>query len=306
MAKRILIVGSLNMDFVTRVQRIPIAGETLSGDSFATFSGGKGANQAVTAGRLGGRAEMIGCIGRDPFGEALLRTLKSARVGTGFVRVARSTTTGVATIAVDADGQNSIIVVPGANGELTPGDVSVAISGSSDGILLVQLETPMETVEAAIEFASTNGLTVVLDPAPARPLAGSLLRKVDFLTPNESEALTLLGETGTEIAVSDAEAVGKRIVALGPANVILKLGAAGAMLVSDEKCQHFPAPIVKAVDSTAAGDCFNGAFAVALAEGSSVEDAIGFACRAASFSVTKPGAQNSLPTRAELENWNND
>jgi ribokinase len=300
---KIVIVGSLNLDFIAQVERAPQRGETVPGSLFVTLPGGKGANQACTVGRLGrpDTAVMIGCVGQDVYGQQLLDSLRACGVDNRYVRGAPEAATGVALILVEASGQNQIVVVPGANDCLRPADVTEALTALGGSHLLLQLETPLATVTAAAAHARSLGMTVILDPAPARGLPAELLRNVNILTPNESEALALVGAAGDHIALADASVVARKLLALGPQQVILKLGAQGAFLADGERALHFPARLVEAKDTTAAGDCFNGALATALAEGLTLDAAIAFANVAASIAITRIGAQASLPTRAEVE-----
>jgi ribokinase len=301
MSRPIVVVGSLNMDFVVQVDALPERGQTVSGRGFAMLPGGKGANQACAAGRLGGRCQMIGRVGHDVFGERLTASLSAAGVDTSHVLKTEGEATGVALIPVEAGGQNLIVVAGGANLRLTPGDVQTALSSSEGGLLLAQLESPADTVEAAITRGRSRGMTTVLDPAPASPLSPDLLGAVDILTPNESEALVLLGLRGSVVSIDDAAVLGRRLHERGPGTVLLKLGAKGAYLVDARGGRHFPAREVEAVDATAAGDTFNGALAVALGERMDIDAAVGFANLAASISVTRLGAQASIPSRAEVD-----
>src|SRR6266511_227096 len=290
----IVIVGSLNLDFIVRVARLPQRGETLPGGQFVTLPGGKGANQACAVGRLAqpGAAVMIGCVGQDVYGRQLLESLCACGVDNRYVRGTMEAATGVALILVEESGQNQIVVVPGANDCLRPADVTEALTALGGSHLLLQLETPLETVSAAAAHARSLGMTVILDPAPAREAPAVLLRNVDILTPNESEALALVGAAGDHIALADASDVARELRALG---------AQGACLADGERARHFPARPVEAKDTTAAGDCFNGALATGLAEGLTLDAAIAFANVAASIAITRIGAQASLPTRAEVE-----
>ena len=300
MSARITVAGSLNMDFVVQVERLPQPGETVLGGGFVTLPGGKGANQACAAGRLGGRVRMLGRVGDDVFGRELVESLGRAGVDTKGVRVSEATPTGVALIFVEAGGQNQIVVASGANGLLAPEDVAAELD-KAEGLLLLQLETPLETIERAAELASRRGVTVILDPAPARPLPDALLARVSVLTPNESEALVLLGRRGSSLSLAEAPEVARALVKRGPKAVILKLGANGAYLVDASGGRHFPGFEVTAVDTTAAGDTFAGALGVALAEGWPLEQAIPFANAAAALSVTRLGAQASMPERRDVE-----
>lgn len=297
----IVIVGSLNMDFVVQVNQLPTRGATIPGKNFQTMPGGKGANQAFAVGKLGGRGAMIGCVGADVFGAQLQANLQSVGINTDHVQTIADTSTGVALIEVEQSGQNTIVVVAGANEKLTPTFVQTALANYQAGLLLLQLESPMETVEAAAAQAKANAMTVILDPAPAQNVSAALLRNVDILTPNESEALALLERSGNEISLADAPQIAQAILALGAPRVILKMGEKGAFFADANRQQHFPARQVKAVDTTAAGDCFNGALAVALAGGKTMDEAIIFANCAAAIAVTHLGAQASIPNREEVE-----
>lgn len=301
MSQPITVVGSLNMDFVVQVDALPRPGETVLGQGFRMLPGGKGANQACAAGRLGGRARMVGRVGSDGFGRQLVESLAAAGVDARAVLVTPGTATGVAFICVEAGGQNQIVVASGANARLTPADVASALEAASAGYLLLQLESPIETIEQAVAIGGTRGLQVILDPAPARPLAASLLAKVDVLTPNEGEAQALLGRPERSVSLEEAPELARALLARGPRRVILKLGANGALLAERDAARHFPAPRVEALDATAAGDTFGGALAVALAEGRGMADAVGFANAAAALSVTRHGAQASIPTRHEVD-----
>lgn len=301
MPASIVVVGSLNMDFVAQVQCLPLPGETVAGSGFRTIPGGKGANQACAAGRLGGRVRMVGRVGDDVFGVQLRESLQAAGVDVRAVHSTDATASGVALILVDARGENQIVVAAGANGHLTPRDVETALSDADAGYLLLQLETPLETVAAAAAIGRRRGLTVILDPAPARALPAEVLESIDILTPNESEALILLGRRDAAVSLEEASDVARALRALGARTAILKLGERGAFLSSSSAHRRFVAPRVDVVDVTAAGDTFNGALAVALAEGKSAGDAIGFANAAAALSVTRFGAQASIPSRADMD-----
>ena len=295
-----LVVGSSNTDMIVRVPRIPKAGETVLGGEFATVAGGKGANQAVAAARAGGAVTLIACVGDDSFGRRALEGLAAQGINTNYIGRMRRSPSGVALIFVSADGQNSIAVAPGANALLAPAGVRRAVEAfRGASALLMQLETPLATVIEAAKLASRRAVPVILNPAPAQELPDGLLRCVWILTPNESEASALSG-----VKVRDEATAAKAAAKLrrrGPAAVIITLGARGAF-VSDAKTHELVEGFkVKAVDTTAAGDVFNGALAVALGEGKSLLDAARFANAAAAISVTRLGAQPSAPNRREIE-----
>ena len=296
----IAVVGSLNMDLVIRTPRFPSPGETIIGRDFHTIPGGKGANQAVAAARLGARVSMVGRVGDDGFGAQQLANLSGLGIDVSHIRRDPGAATGVALIAVDEGGQNSIILASGANMRLAPADVEAAEEAiASAALLLLQLEVPLEVVEQAAALARAHGVTVVLNPAPARELPPSLLRQVDFLIPNESETALLTG-----VQVEDMEAARQaatRLRTAGVGTVILTLGERGALLVDRMQATHIPGFQVEVVDTTAAGDAFVGGFAVALAEKQSLTEAVRFANAAGALAVTRLGAQPSLPTRVEVE-----
>ena len=300
----IIVIGSLNADLVQNVDRLPKPGETVVGGNLETFSGGKGANQAVAAGRMGARVSMIGQLGNDSLASLLLTSLKSAGASTDLV--GRSDcSTGAAVILVLPDGENVIVISPGANATVTPSLATERLSILREGsYLLSQLEVPIESVQESLAVAKARNATTILDPAPARPLPAELLQNVDFLTPNETETLTLLGGPSLSMDVdSDVEQAARKILALGPRTVVLKLGARGCMIATEQGSIRVPGFKVSAVDTTAAGDVFNGAFATALAEGQTVQHAARFANAAAALSVTRPGAQNSVPSRREVNRF---
>lgn len=301
--KSILVIGSLNMDFVVQTEKLPLPGETVKGRNFSMIPGGKGANQAVAAASLGGRVRMVGRVGQDGFGRALTEGLSSAGVDAGQVRTSAGVATGVALILVERQGQNQITIAAGANDRLEAADLEPAFQDFSRGIVLLQLESPLKTVEAATHLACRGKGTTILDPAPAASLPQTLLRNLDFLTPNETEALLLLGEPPGEIRLEEAPALGRRLLELGPETVVLKLGDKGAWVANRRLSRHFPAYPVKAADTTAAGDTFNGALAVCLAEGGSLPRAIEFANAAAALSVTRAGAQASIPSRGQVDRF---
>lgn len=301
----IVVFGSLNVDFVVRTSCRPKVGETVTGLSFHVFPGGKGANQAVAAARAGARVAMAGRVGDDVFKDILLRSLKDAGVDVRLVEVTPGTETGSAFITVDDAGQNSIIIIPGANGRCSVADVECLRPVLEKAkVLMLQLEIPLEAVEAAAGLASAMGVKVLLDPAPARDLPGSLWASVDVITPNEHEASFL---TGIEIrGYDDAEKAARVLLVRGPRQVVVKMGARGAVAATrnpsgDPVLHRFPAFSVHVVDTTAAGDAFSGGLAVAMCEGRAWDKAIRFASAVGALSVTKPGAQTSMPSREEID-----
>jgi ribokinase len=300
----IVVVGSLNADLTVRVPRFPAPGETISGDGFAIVAGGKGANQAAAAGRLGGRVAMIGQVGDDAHGMLLRDALNAAGVDTRLVAIDEAAATGVAVITIDAHGENEIVLAAGANGTFAPERLAPALGAlRAARVVLLQLEIPLGTVMRAAADARSAGAIVVLDPAPAVRIQDQLLVLADYVTPNERELALLAGgtPTGDDTPFEDVDAMARVVLARGAARVLVKLGARGARLVALDTVQSWPARLVHAVDTTAAGDAFNGALAVALIEGASVDQAVRFATIAASISVTRAGAQPSLPTRTEVE-----
>lgn len=299
----IVVLGSANMDLVLPVERLALAGETISGGDLALFPGGKGANQAYAVGRLGGRVVFVGQVGDDAFGSRLIASLEQAGVDTSRVGKCE-TPTGCACIYVLPNGENSIVISPGANGAVLPEFTLPKLDLLHEGCyLLTQLEIPLVTVEAALAKAKAAGATTVLDPAPVRPLSLELLRCVDYLTPNQTEAAALLGDPNLEISdFHQAANIAERLLLLGPGAAVLKLGSLGCYVAAGRFRAAVPSFKVTAVDTTAAGDIFNGAFAVALAEGRDAVEAAVFASAAAAISVMRPGAQTSAPSREEVEN----
>jgi ribokinase len=300
----VVVIGSLNADLVVRTPRFPAPGETTTGTDFAVYPGGKGANQAVAAARLGARVAMVGRVGRDDHGRLLKSSLTAAGVDPEPVIDDEDAATGVAVITIDASGQNQIVLAPGANRRLRPDDVERRRSLiESAAVVLLQLEVPTETVEAAAEIARRAGVAVVLDPAPARQEALALLPLASFVTPNETELRLLAGAAAGPTTPEDAARMARSLLEHGARCVIAKLGAAGAIAVSRDGEWVWPGHPVQAVDTTAAGDAWNGAFAVALAEGRDLQEAGAFASAAAAISVTRPGAQPSMATRNEVERF---
>jgi ribokinase len=299
--KRIYVVGSLNIDLVTRVARLPRAGETLAGGDLALIPGGKGANQACAAAMLGGPSAMIGQVGQDPFAEVLLSSLTNAGADTSGVGISAGAT-GSACISVLPSGENAIVISPGANARLTPEIALSRLQNLDAGdLILLQLETPLSTVAAVLEHAMPPGAVTILDPAPAQLLPRELLRNVAYLTPNESEAAFLLNRAEASVRdFQEASELAGRLLELGPRAVILKLGRLGCFIAAESFRDGVAGFPVDAVDTTAAGDTFNGAFAVAMVEGLSIGDAARFANAAAALSVTRAGAQSSIPSRKEV------
>jgi ribokinase len=312
----ILVVGSLNADLVVRAPRFPQPGETIRGEDLQVIPGGKGANQAVAAARLGANVSMLGRVGRDNFGDFLLDNLQANNVDTQLVQ-RDDASTGAAVIVVDAEGQNSIVLSPGANGKVSPADVERASFPTFD-LLLLQLEIPAPTVFRAAQLARQHGVRVILNPAPAQPLADELLALADFLIPNETE-LSLLTDSDVR-DIPSAEAAAKRLLARGAQTIIVTLGSKGALIVNKDTSEHINAFKVNAVDTTAAGDAFIGGFAVELIRHSRdslppanalenatyakhIQQAVRYGCACGALAATTFGAQPSLPGRAEVETF---
>lgn len=301
---RVIVLGSINMDLVIQGPRIPSEGETILGGRFFQSLGGKGANQAVAAARAArDPVAFIAAAGDDAYGRAALAAFARENLACEFIRTISGEPTGVALIMVGSRGENAIAVASGANARLSPADVDAAPQSLFEGaeVFLASLESPLETVECGLQRAKRAGLLTVLNPAPACPevIDRGLWRWVDVLTPNETEAAQLIGVSSEGIA-RDATTAGRRLQAIGCRAAIVTLGSAGCQIV-DQDSTRLPALPVTAIDTTAAGDAFNGALAVALAEGLGLVDAARFATRAAAIAVTRAGAQSSLPTRAEIE-----
>src|SRR5579864_733207 len=275
MKPAIVVVGSLNMDFVVLVEHLPAPGETVLGRNFQMIPGGKGANQAVAAARLGGNSvavRMIGRVGYDVFADHLKASLSAAGVDVTAVHAAKSEATGVALIAVDRAGQNSIVVASGANHALAAADMEAmrpVFRGAR--MALFQLETPLDTVTAALQLAREEGLTTILDPAPAQPLPETMLQHVDILTPNETEALGLVGRAPARVSPEEAAELAAALRHRGPKSVVIKLGEQGCYADSGATQAHYPGFAVEVRDTTAAGDTFNAALAVSLSEGAALE-----------------------------------
>lgn len=301
---QIVVVGSINMDLVARVSDLPRPGETVLGSTLAYVPGGKGANQAVAATRLGAQVTMIGRVGDDPFGQTLLAGLQAEGISTEQIAVVPNCSSGVAWIGVADDGMNSITVISGANGRLAPADVLAAenVIAAAD-IMLLQLEIPLETAAVASELARRWGVRVILDaaPAPRSPLPEALLR-VDVLTPNQSEAQALTGIVVNDVAAALEAA--KIMQSRGAKNIAIKLGEQGAVWLDDAgQSGHVAARKITPVDTTAAGDAFTAMLAVALAEGKSLPDAVEWACAAGTLAAMTAGAQPAMPRRESVENF---
>jgi ribokinase len=296
----ILIVGSLNADLVVRVPRFPQPGETISGGDLQIIPGGKGANQAVAAARQGASVSMLGRVGNDSFGPELIQNLKQNNVDTSHVQIDSGAATGTAIIVVDAKGQNNIVLSPGGNGQVRPADVA-DISFSDYKLLLLQLEIPIEAVTSAAQRARESGLSVLLNPAPAISLPKKLIARSDFILPNETELGLLTNRSVHDIP--SAEKAARTLLEDGAQNVIVTLGANGALIVNQEITKHIPSFEVQVIDTTAAGDAFIGGFASALLSNKSLEEAVRYGCACGALAATKFGAQPSLPTREEAERF---
>lgn len=298
---KIVVVGSLNMDIVAVSPRLPQPGETVMGTDYLNQPGGKGANQAYAAAKLGGDVAMLGRVGADEHGRRMLANLEAVGCDVAGVQ-AMEGASGVALIFVSETGQNSIVVVPGANYRYQPADLRMDEHRLADAqYLLLQLEIPLETVTMAARAARRQGARVILDPAPApQSIPAGLLRAVDIITPNEAEAARLVGSPARALNREEARDIARQLRGDGIGIVIIKLGEQGCLLAEGEDATLIPAPRVHAVDTTAAGDVFNAALAVAYCEGASSPDACRFAVHAAALSVTQLGAQRSMPDRVEL------
>lgn len=305
MYRSIVVVGSINLDLVCTGKRIPAPGETVTGDHFQTFHGGKGANQAVAVGRLGYPVSMVAKVGEDEFGSRLRQGLQVAAVNVRAVGTAKGTASGVALITVDGQGQNSITVIPGANAELLPRDLEKSLPQlRSAGMILTQLEIPMETVEYLCAVAHRFQVPLMLDPAPARAIPRKMLRQVTYLTPNETEICVLCGISSGDLTLVTVAEFAQGLQASGAANVIVKMGSHGVYVAGADGLRRRVPPFkVRVVDSTAAGDAFNGGFAVALMREMELEEAARFGAAVGALSVTRAGAQPAMPTTHEVRNF---
>lgn len=297
--KKIVVVGSCNTDMVIKSYRLPVPGETVLGGTFFMNSGGKGANQAVAVARLGGWVSFVSKTGNDIFGRQSVELYNSERINTDYIFSDPNNPSGIAMITVDSYGENCIVVASGANASLCPKDIETAREAIvSSVILLMQLEIPMKTVEYAAKLAAEHGVKVILNPAPAQSLSPSLIQNLYMVTPNKTEAELLSGVkvTDWESARTAAGIIGDK----GVKNVVITLGSKGALIKQEGDFFEIEAERVEAVDTTAAGDTFNGAVCVGLSEGMSVIEAVRFACKASAITVTRMGAQSSIPYRKEL------
>ncbi len=297
---KILVAGSTNIDMVVNTAKFPAPGETVLGKTFLMNAGGKGANQAVAAARLGGDVIFLGKTGKDIFGEQMSLNLKKEKINIKYLKTEAEQPSGIALITVNKAGENTIVVAPGANATLSPGDIhNVLHELDNTKIILMQLETPLETVKYLASAGKLKEKIIILNPAPAQPLPDSLLRNISVITPNKREAEYL---TGLKVNNSESmERAADILLNKGVEAVIITLGDEGAFLYAGKEKQKIPAPKVKAVDTTAAGDTFNGALAVMLAEGKTLKEAVIFANKAAALSVRKAGAQRSIPYRKDIE-----
>lgn len=301
MAGKIVVVGSLNMDLVGCAERIPVVGETIPGHSFLSHPGGKGANQAFAAARLGGQTAMLGCVGGDTYGQSMRTNLEKAGCDLNGLLVIPDCSSGIALIFVADTGENSIMIVPGANGRFSPQHLQASRHVLNDAtMVLLQMEIPFETTVAAAEMARRAGARVILDPAPARPLPHSALRLADIITPNETEAAILAGLPPSHLEADQAPKIAQTLQERQAKTVIIKLGDRGCLLAHQGQAQLFPAPKVKAADTTGAGDVFNAALAVALSREADLPSACRYANLAAALAVTRVGAQAASPTREEV------
>ncbi len=297
---KILVIGSANVDMTVTVENFPKPGETIFGKNFERFPGGKGANQAVGCAKLGADTTFLGKMGNDGFKDYLFANMSGCGVDLGKVIISDSSSTGVALISVDTVGQNQIVVVSGSNMELTATDVEkYSDEFVNTDVILTQLEIPIETVAKVVELAGQNNIICILNPAPARQLSDKIFQNVDYLTPNETE-LAILTDAQVDTP-EELRAAARTLIKRGIKNIIVTTGKKGAVWISESEERVFPAQTVTAKDTTAAGDAFNGALAVALSRGYTTPESIEYANLVASIAVTRMGAQTSMPTRGEVE-----
>lgn len=299
--KNICVIGSLNMDLVVNVENMPKIGQTLIGSDFKEVPGGKGANQAVAMARLNGNVSMIGKVGNDSFGQTLINALKNDNVNTKYIQVEKGAS-GVALITVDKNANNSIVVAPGANFKLTNNDIDNNIEAiQNSDIVVVQLETPLDTIKYSLRKAKELGKYTILNPAPAVVLEDEIIANVDLLTPNETELEIISGiQINKE---EDIKVAAKKMIEKGVKELIVTLGSKGSLYINSEKSNFVSAYKVQAVDTTAAGDSYTGALSVALANNKNIEQAMDFASKVGALSVMKEGAQSSLPTLEDVQNF---
>lgn len=299
--KNICVIGSLNMDLVVNVDTMPKPGQTIIGSNFKEVPGGKGANQAVAMARLNGNVSMIGKVGEDGFGQTLINSLKNDKVDTTYIQTSKGAT-GVALITVDKNAQNSIVVSPGANFEVKEDDIDNNIEAiKNSDIVVLQLETPLNTIKYALNKAKELNKYTILNPAPAVKLDDEIIKNVDLLTPNETE-LEIISGVSIETE-EDIQKAAQIMIEKGVKELIVTLGSKGSLYINKEKSMFKKAYKVKAVDTTAAGDSYTGALAVALSQDKGIEDAMDFASKVGALSVLKEGAQSSLPTLEDVKNF---
>lgn len=300
---KIVVVGSSNTDMVVKVPRIPVRGETIIGDKFMTISGGKGANQAVAAARAGADVTFIACVGDDQYGQQAIENYKREGINTSYIKIEKGVHSGIALITVSEDGENSIAVAPGANNDLIPEDINMYKEAFIDAkLILIQLEIPMRTVEAVINLADSMEIPLMLNPAPGCTIPHSFQKKITWITPNESEASIITFKEN--LSGNNIKDMASELHKMGAATVLITLGKDGVYLKNDEYHQKIDSYQVTAIDTTAAGDIFNGTLAFALASEMPLMESVDFAQRAAAISVTRMGAQPSAPFRKEIDCFN--
>lgn len=300
--EKICVIGSLNMDLVVNVDQMPKKGQTLIGSKFREIPGGKGGNQAVAASRLGGDVRMIGKVGDDGFGQRLLNQLKADKVNIDYIQVEEGPS-GVAIITVDKNAENSIVVSPGANFKLTESDIDKCIDAIKESnVVVIQLETPIDTIKYALEKSKELGKFTILNPAPAVKLSDDIIKNVDLLTPNETELEILSGVTIE--SEEDIQKAANVMIQKGVKQLIVTLGSKGSLYLDKDKTEFKKSYKVEAIDTTAAGDSYTGALSVAFSQGKSIDEAMDFASKVGALCVTKVGAQTSIPNLYDIENYN--